>query len=75
MVNIAIIGAGNVGSTLGKVFATKAGHTVIYASRHPTSAQVKHVVAQTPNSKAESIDKAVKEADVSSFLKIFGLAL
>jgi hypothetical protein len=64
MVKIAIIGGGNVGSTLGKVFSTKAGHTIIYASRDPTADKVKQVVAATPNSSAESIEKAVKEADV-----------
>ena len=73
MVKIAIIGAGNVGSTLGKVFATKTSHTVMYASRHPTTAQVKQVVAQTPNSEAESIEKAIHEADVSftNYKKLF----
>lgn len=74
MVKIAIIGGGNVGSTLGKVFSTKAGHTIIYASRDPTADKVKQVVAATPNSSAESIEKAVKEADVSNSInkKSFG---
>ena len=33
---IAIIGTGNVGSTLGKIWAAK-GHEIIYGSRTPTS--------------------------------------
>ena len=37
---IAIIGTGNVGSTLGKIWA-EAGHTIIYGSRTPDSSRVR----------------------------------
>ena len=43
---IAIIGTGNVGSTLGKIWA-EAGHTIIYGSRTPNENRVRTLVAET----------------------------
>jgi len=45
---IAIIGTGNVGSTLGKIWAA-AGHTIIYGSRTPNSSRVNNLVSETGN--------------------------
>ena len=43
---IAIIGTGNVGSTLGKIWAAK-GHEIIYGSRTPTSDRVQQLVRES----------------------------
>lgn len=43
---IAIIGTGNVGSTLGKIWA-EAGHTIIYGSRTPNASRVRELVTET----------------------------
>ena len=43
---IAIIGTGNVGSTLGKIWA-EAGHTIIYGSRTPNEERVRALVTET----------------------------
>ncbi len=45
---IAIIGTGNVGSTLGKIWA-EAGHTIIYGSRTPDTNRVRDLVSETGN--------------------------
>jgi predicted dinucleotide-binding enzyme len=41
---LAIIGAGNVGGTLGTAWAQKAGHEIFFGVRHPTSDQTQAVV-------------------------------
>ena len=41
---IAIIGAGNVGGTLGTAWAQKAGHEILFGVRNPTSEQTQAVV-------------------------------
>ena len=41
---LAIIGAGNVGGTLGAAWAQKAGHQIFFGVRHPTSDQTQAVV-------------------------------
>jgi predicted dinucleotide-binding enzyme len=46
--NIAIIGTGNVGSTLGKAWAAL-GHTIIYGSRTPQSDKAKQLAKETGN--------------------------
>jgi predicted dinucleotide-binding enzyme len=43
-VRIAIIGAGNVGGTLGTAWAQKAGHEILFGVRNPTSEQTQAVV-------------------------------
>ena len=59
---VGIIGAGNVGGTLGTVWA-KAGDDVLFASRHPD--QLKDLVAKAgPNAKAGTPAEAAAFADV-----------
>ena len=43
---IAIIGTGEVGGTLGRLWATK-GHRIFYGSRHPEERRVRNLVRQT----------------------------
>ena len=45
---IAVIGTGNVGGALGPEFAAQ-GHTIVYGSRDPTSADVAALVEKTGN--------------------------
>ena len=47
--DIAILGTGNVGSTLGPAWA-RAGHTIVYGSRTPDSASVRELVELTDRS-------------------------
>ena len=58
--NIAIIGAGNVGKALGATFA-RAGHRVIYAARSADSA---HRAAQEVGGQAFSVAEAAQRADI-----------
>lgn len=58
---IGIVGSGNMGSTLGTLWA-KAGHDVLYSSRHPE--ELGEVVKATPRSKAVAIEVAAREGDV-----------
>ena len=44
--DIAILGTGNVGSTLGPAWA-RAGHTIVYGSRTPDSASVRELVERS----------------------------
>jgi len=60
---IAIIGTGGVGSALGPRFA-ETGHTVVYGSRSPDSAEVQALVAETGNgASATTQTAAVSDAD------------
>jgi NADPH-dependent F420 reductase len=59
--NIAIIGAGNVGGGLAAA-ATKAGHVVVVSASEPTSAQ--ETAAKTGAAAADSNAEAVSSADV-----------
>ena len=61
---IGILGAGNVGTTLGTRWA-KGGHQVVFSSREPDSQKMKDVVAKAgPNAKAASVAETVKSSDV-----------
>ena len=61
---IAVIGAGNVGSTLGKAWAAK-GHDVIYAARSPDSPKVRSAVAASgAKARADTVATAVSQAEV-----------
>jgi len=61
---IAIIGTGNVGSTLGKIWAA-AGHTVIYGSRTPNANRVRNLVAETGHGAiATSQAAAAQQGDI-----------
>ena len=59
---IAIIGAGSVGSTLGKTWAAK-GHPIRYGARNSASDKVRAALAATPGAEAASIAAAVHWAD------------
>lgn len=61
---IAIIGTGGVGSALGPQFAA-AGHTVVYGSRSPDSAEVQDLVTKTGHgATATNQAQAVTDADM-----------
>ena len=59
---IALIGAGQVGGTLGTLWA-KAGYPVMFSSRHPE--ELTDLVAEAgPNARAGSVEQAIAFADV-----------
>ncbi len=61
---IGIVGAGQVGGTLGVGFA-KAGHHVFFGSRDPQTAEMQALLARAGSTaKAESVANAVQFADV-----------
>ena len=61
--DIAILGTGNVGSTLGPAWA-RAGHTIVYGSRTPDSASVRELVERTgPGARALLPAQAAAQAD------------
>ena len=59
---IAVIGAGNVGSALGRAWA-KRGHDVVFGVRNPGEARFA-TLAEWPNIAVASNQEAAKEADV-----------
>lgn len=59
---IAILGAGGVGTALGKTWAGK-GHEVRYGARNAGSDKVKTALASTPGAQAVPIAQAVQWAD------------
>ena len=62
---IAVLGTGDVGSTLGKRWAEK-GHQIIFGSRKPGSSEVRKLLAEAgPNAKATGYPKAVATADIN----------
>lgn len=61
--NIAIIGAGNVGGALAKAFH-KAGHKIFIGSRESVSDKTKKLVEENPDFKILPINQAAAEADV-----------
>src|SRR5262245_52487900 len=61
---IAIIGAGNVGSTLGRAWSAK-GHEIVFGVREPRSAKAQDVVRATgAKARAASVADAVAACDV-----------
>ena len=61
---IAMVGTGNVGSSLGPMFA-ELGHEVIYATRSPDRADIQELVSRTGgNASAASLAEAAARADV-----------
>src|SRR5215470_6141366 len=61
---IAVIGAGNVGGTLGKRWA-RAGHEVAFGARDPAEAKVAALVRESgPSARAASVSEAAREAAV-----------
>jgi len=66
-VNIAVIGTGNVGGTLGRRWA-QAGHQVIFGSRDPKSEKVQWLLAESKgNATASSPPDAASKADIVVF--------
>lgn len=62
--NIAVIGAGNVGSTLGKRWASL-GHAVVFGVRDPSSAKYASLLAQSANKpRLARIAEAAASADM-----------
>ncbi len=63
--NIAIIGAGNVGGALGVRWAQN-GHRVIFGARDPQSEKVRKVLAKAgPNARAAGVAEAVAESEAA----------
>lgn len=61
---ISIIGAGNVGGSLGKIWAEK-GHTIIYAVRNPLTPKVQSILEETGHgAMAQMVKEAVQNSDV-----------
>ncbi len=61
---IAIIGTGNVGSTLGRTWA-RAGHRIIYGSRTPDTSRVRELVGETGNgARAMTQEGAARQAEI-----------
>jgi NADPH-dependent F420 reductase len=61
---IAVIGTGNVGSTLGTRWA-QAGHTVLFGTRHPDDQKTRALLQEAgPNACAETQARAPEGADV-----------
>src|SRR5215470_4590684 len=61
---IAVIGAGNVGGTLGKRWA-RAGHEVAFGARDPADAKVAALVRESgPGARAASVPEAARQAAV-----------
>ena len=56
---LAIIGAGNVGGTLGTAWAQKAGHEIFFGVRNPTSEQTQ-AVARRLDGRGRRADDAVE---------------
>ncbi len=63
---IAVIGAGNVGGSLGKAFAD-VGHEVVFGVRDPDSTKTQAALADIPAAAAASPSEAVDGADVIVF--------
>src|SRR5262245_46259648 len=60
--NIGIIGSGNIGGLLGKLWA-QAGHKVLFSSRHPRS--LRYLVKEAGhNASRGSVDDAIEFGDV-----------
>ncbi len=60
--NIGIIGAGNIGGGLGKIWASK-GHSVLYGVRNPLSPKIQSIVEETAHGARAVL---VKQAAVAS---------
>lgn len=64
---IAILGAGNIGGTLGKRWASK-GHTIIYGVRDPQASKVTTLLSETAGeARAASSADAVQQGEVVLF--------
>ncbi len=61
--NIAILGAGNIGRTMGIKWA-KTGHRVVFGTRDANSAKAQALRASLPNAEIETVPHALKDAEV-----------
>jgi NADPH-dependent F420 reductase len=61
--NIAVLGTGNVGGTLGRRWA-QAGHRVCFGSRDPNSEKVQKLLAEAPQATACTLKDAAAKSDV-----------
>jgi hypothetical protein len=61
--NVAIIGAGNVGQALGKRWAT-AGHHIVFGVRNPAGSKTKAVLQSIPGATAASVPQAARGAEI-----------
>lgn len=65
--NIAILGAGNIGGVLGKKWVD-AGHTIRYGMRSPNKPEIQNLVKSLgKNASASSMDEAINFGDVVVF--------
>jgi predicted dinucleotide-binding enzyme len=63
--NLAIIGAGNVGGALGRAWAAKAGHDIVFGVRDPKAEKTQSLVkAIGPRARAGTTADAAASADV-----------
>jgi NADPH-dependent F420 reductase len=63
--NIGIIGAGNIGGTLGRIWASN-GHTIIYGVRNPLAPKVQTILQETGhNAAALPVKETVLRTDVT----------
>lgn len=61
--NIAILGAGNIGRTMGVKWA-KAGHRVVFGTRDANSAKAQALRASLPNAEIDTVPNALKNTEV-----------
>lgn len=61
--NIAILGVGNIGGTVGKKWAS-AGHSVVFGTRDANSPKAQALRQAFPSAKIDSVEKALVNADV-----------
>jgi hypothetical protein len=65
--NIAVLGTGNIGGTLGRKWAA-AGHTVVFGTREPEGAKAQALLAEVGHgATAASVLEAVSDAEVVVF--------
>src|SRR5512144_3241663 len=63
---IAILGAGNIGRTLGDKWA-KTGHTICFGVRDPRSPKTLAALEQTQGAKVLDVSTAIRESEVILF--------
>ncbi|MCS6824015.1 MAG: NAD(P)-binding domain-containing protein [Cytophagaceae bacterium] len=61
--NIAIIGSGNIGSTLARGLS-KSGHQIYLGTRHPEDEKIKNLIRENNNIEALSVSEAAQRAEV-----------
>ena len=61
--NIAVIGSGNIGTTLGRKWS-EAGHTVVFGTRDPGAEKIGHLLETIPGAASGDIPSAINQAEV-----------